>query len=562
MKLLNRATPDNENIKDLESIMEECRGLLLKQAEGKTVGSELKPFIEELIRNQDADGMWRMIYSDGIPNDCKVEYWKYPTTLFTAVMIGFKLNHPVECRTIDSFEDSLYRALDIVEKGKLSGHGYDSFKFRTKALKLLLQGGAMKFAEMYPDKHKAFNDMILFNKSEIEMVLEEGKTRFDYDEEFCLRLEELSGMMNCRDEVYLFVYGTLMSSHRHGHSYLEGAEFKGEFTLHGYALYDLGYYPGIVEEPYEKVKGELYAVPRKKLPEIDVYEAEGALYRRKTVKVRSHINEELDAFAYVYNKSVEGRTKVDLAFQPWFEGAGEQSGKYVWYACYGSNINRGRFMRYINSSSDITPPKAEKPYRIKHPVYFAKESRQWESKGVAFLDASRKGVCYGKIYLITEEQFRSIKQQEGAWYNGISVLGTEDGITVKTITHTPRFEQENKPGMRYIDVIKEGIKDTYPNMPEAEIDAYLMGRYLQKEDTKLLSFLRVQEHGVTVRTITGGLQMSVAKVINIIDDIKERGFIRQDRVNARTTVWDSADAVYYTVKDKRDTIDICADFRG
>jgi hypothetical protein len=56
--------------------------------------------------------------------------------------------------------------------------------------------------------------------------------------------------------------------------------------------------------------------------------------------------------------------------------------------------------------------------------------------------------------------------------------------------------------------------------------------------------------------------MSVAKVINIIDDLKERGFIRQDRVNARTTVWDSADAVYYTVKDKRDTIDICAVFRG
>ena len=557
MKLLNRATPGDENFKVLESILEEFRGLLLKLFEGKTTGAELKPYIEELVRNQEPDGMWRMIYSDNMPYESIVEYWKYPTTLFTAVMIGYKLRHPEESAKVDGFEDSLYRALDIVEKGKLSGHGLDYFNFKIKTLKLLLMGGAMEFIEKYPDKHKAFNAMILSSKSEIESALREGKTRFDYDEEFRLRLEELSGMMNGRDEVYLFVYGTLMRRHRPGQTYLDGAEFKGEYVLNGYELYDLGHYPGIVEEPYGKVKGELYAVPREKLPEIDSYEAEGSLYRRKTVKVRSGEGEELDAFAYVYNRSVEGKTKVEFALQPWFEGAGELSGKYVWYACFGSNINKERFMRYIGRCLDNTPPKAEKPYIIKHPVYFAKESVKWDGKGVAFLDTSKKGVCYGKIYLITAEQLGCIQQQEGRWYNGISVLGTEDGIQVKTITHTPRFEEDNKPGMRYIGVIAKGIQDTYPDMTEAEIDAYLMDIYLQKEDKVLLSFLRGQAHGVTIRALSAGVMLPVPDVIRRLHDLTESGLVRQDRANAERLAWNSVDAVYYTLREKRAAIDIC-----
>lgn len=556
MKLLNRATPNDENFKDFELIIEECRGLLLKLFEGKTSGDELKPFIEELIRNQEADGMWRMIYSDDMPYESVVEYWKYPTTLFTAAMIGFKLRHPEESAKLHGFEDSLYRALDIVEKGRLSGHGLDYFNFKIKTLKLLLQGGVMEFVEKYPDKHKAFNEMILLSKSEIEKALEEGKTRFYYDLDFRLRLEELSGMLNGRDEVYLFVYGTLMRDRRQGQTYLDGSEFKGEYILNDYELYDLGHYPGIVEKPYGKVKGELYAVPKEKLPEIDIYEAEGSLYRRKTVRVRSGEGEGLDAYAYVYSKSVEGKPKVEFALQPWFEGAGEQSGKYVWYACYGSNINKDRFMRYIGSCRDSMPPKAEKPYIIKHPVYFSKESGKWEGKGVAFLDTSKKGVCYGKIYLITVEQLRNIQQQEGGWYNGILVLGTEDGIPVKTITHTPRFEEDNKPGMRYIEVIKKGIQETYPDMSEAEIDAYLMDIYLERDDKALLSFLRAQANGVAIRAISAALKLPVPDVIRRIHDLTENGLIRQDRVNAERLPWDSVDAVYYTLREKRAAIDI------
>lgn len=35
---------------------------------------------------------------------------------------------------------------------------------------------------------------------------------------------------------------------------------------------------------------------------------------------------------------------------------------YVWYACYGSNISKMRFMDYINRCRDTTPPVEDRPY--------------------------------------------------------------------------------------------------------------------------------------------------------------------------------------------------------
>jgi hypothetical protein len=214
-------------------------------------------------------------------------------------------------------------------------------------------------------------------------------------------------------------------------------------------------------------------------------------------------------------------------------------------------------MRYINRCSDKTPPSEEEPMLMEHPIYFAGDVSTWEDKGVAFLDIDIKGVCFGKRYLITKEQFGEIRRMEGPNYTREVDMGAVDGIPVKTFTHLSRFSQDNKPGMRYIGVIKKGIQDTYTDMSESEIDAYLMDKYLHRKDKALLSFLRAQEHGVTVQAISGGLQISVPEVIDIIPDLVDRGFIRQDRVNARATAWNSVHAVYYTMRDLRAAIDIC-----
>ena len=54
----------------------------------------------------------------------------------------------------------------------------------------------------------------------------------------------------------VFVYGTLMRGERAEHLMAEG-EFAGEYTLSGYALYDLGRNPGILAKAGEEVDGEV-----------------------------------------------------------------------------------------------------------------------------------------------------------------------------------------------------------------------------------------------------------------------------------------------------------------
>ena len=80
--------------------------------------------------------------------------------------------------------------------------------------------------------------------------------------------------------------------------------------------------------------------------------------------------------------------------------------EYVWYACYGSNINIDRLMIYINGDqngkfghvegcSDKSKPLEAKPYIFNCSIYFAKHSNRWNG-GVAFLDYEHNGQSYGK----------------------------------------------------------------------------------------------------------------------------------------------------------------------
>ena len=129
--------------------------------------------------------------------------------------------------------------------------------------------------------------------------------------------------MNEKEEIYLFVYGTLMSSCRQNQSYLDTATFKGEAVLNGFSLYDFGYYPCIIADKEGKVKGELYSVPLNLLPSIDIYEAEGSLYRREQVTIQGVNGEVVDAYVYVFIKSIDNAKKIPFDYLPWYEGIGE-----------------------------------------------------------------------------------------------------------------------------------------------------------------------------------------------------------------------------------------------
>ena len=106
----------------------------------------------------------------------------------------------------------------------------------------------------------------------------------------------------------VFVYGTLMKGQRAEHM-LSGSDFAGCFQLKGYAMYNLGRYPGIVPCAGEIVLGELYFVSDEMLSAMDRYEEEGDLYLRTKVKVWSG-QESLDAEVYVYNRDTTGYERM------------------------------------------------------------------------------------------------------------------------------------------------------------------------------------------------------------------------------------------------------------
>lgn len=106
-----------------------------------------------------------------------------------------------------------------------------------------------------------------------------------------------------------FVYGTLMTG-QCADNRLEGAVFAGPARLDGYALYDLGRYPGIVAQPGGTVWGELWYTDDQTVEQMDLYEEEGSLYRRSPVRVLCG-GTLREAEAYVYLHEVQG--------EPWTE---------------------------------------------------------------------------------------------------------------------------------------------------------------------------------------------------------------------------------------------------
>ena len=153
--------------------------------------------------------------------------------------------------------------------------------------------------------------------------------------------------------------------------------------------------------------------------------------------------------------------------------------QYVWYVAYGSNLLMERFLCYIKGGSfrgndkiyrgcaDTSPPLKDKPFLIPYELYFGNESGSWDGGGVAFIDADKPGIALGRAYLITYEQFLDIQRQEGVsdeWYGRIVEIAAGVGdIPHKTFTSLHR-RLDNMPNNKYLDVLLEGLCETYPQL--------------------------------------------------------------------------------------------------
>ena len=157
----------------------------------------------------------------------------------------------------------------------------------------------------------------------------------------------------------------------------------------------------------------------------------------------------------------------------------------VIYAAYGSNMLKERLLAYINGGryynhdyigcKDKTDPIFRGWIYVPHRLYFAKESPRWENKGVAFLDvSSEKNPEYYalvKLWEITREQYKCIREQEGIWYSEELLLGEIEGL--KIITFTGDYVNEkNEPSDEYLNIIKKGIKET-TGWDDSKIENYI-----------------------------------------------------------------------------------------
>lgn len=121
----------------------------------------------------------------------------------------------------------------------------------------------------------------------------------------------------------------------------------------------------------------------------------------------------------------------------------------VWYASYGSNLDRKRFMTYIEGGTpegshthhfgarDTTPPTEDAPIRYKGRMHFAARSGRWGGGGVAFIDNDSSGHALGRAYKLGIQQFDDVVSQENGLTAGDITVDTKKALADGTSEATP-----------------------------------------------------------------------------------------------------------------------------
>ncbi len=130
------------------------------------------------------------------------------------------------------------------------------------------------------------------------------------------------------------------------------------------------------------------------------------------------------------------------------------------------------------------PPQKDMPFEIPFNMFYANPKGFWECP-VCFLDVSKSGHAYGRAYLITDDQLVDIKGEEGNWphwYGNSFYLGEVEDYPAYTLTceqdsatffHRSPYKDVDDG---YRNVLRRGLKETFPSLSEAGIEAYLNSR--------------------------------------------------------------------------------------
>lgn len=185
----------------------------------------------------------------------------------------------------------------------------------------------------------------------------------------------------------------------------------------------------------------------------------------------------------------------------------------LWYAAYGSNLDRTRFLHYLGGGAapgaqrvlagarDPSPPRDERAFTFAGTMFFGWESPTWGG-GISFVDVeTTDAVVLARAYLLTEEQFSDVATQEmhrdlataepvdlahvlahrrhtygPGRYETLHHLGDLDGHPVLTFTAEHRDAVEpRRPSADYLRLLGRGLLETH-DLTVDQAAGYLLAR--------------------------------------------------------------------------------------
>ena len=429
--------------------------------------------------------------------DARVDYCYAPTYLAAAIAMRILDRFPeIEAGDRIAGKDSMTveDALRVLSEAMLgctlrnfSGDGFDGLSGRLDALEIIVRADALRFIMGHPALCPQFNRCFLCALGECAAAFDRGSLAGDWGEDYAGRFAPILDMegadLSRFDSAalagafgagagFVFVYGTLMLGQAAAEK-MAGAMFLGDAVLDGYAMYDLGWYPGVVPSPGNRVFGQVYLAEAALMGKLDEYENEGELYHRRGESVIVQ-GMTLPVQVYVYGKEAAG-LRVDSGCWDLKETDD------VWYCAYGSNLCADRFRSYIQGVEgpsgreagcrDRTLWRDDAVMSAPGKIYFAGNSFKWNGGGVAYFDPDGDGTAWMRRYKITFGQLLDVFSQEGGSYDDLLLLGSFHGIPAFTITSKRRYPG-NRPGNKYLSLICTALCDEC-GLPEAEAQAYL-----------------------------------------------------------------------------------------
>ena len=182
-------------------------------------------------------------------------------------------------------------------------------------------------------------------------------------------------------------------------------------------------------------------------------------------------------------------------------GANSGASELVWYVSYGSNLNRARFITYIEGGripgnnvvhegcTDPTPPIDDVSLELPQSLYFAGWSRAWGGTAAGFitLDA-QKAPALARAYLITPLQLQEVVRQENGnvvrvddvhldidgarkhghvrmlpqgYYSELVYCGRRDGYAMLSFTASENRTDFRPPSPPYLRMIHRGLQESH-----------------------------------------------------------------------------------------------------